>query len=66
MTKYSISNQTSGCFQGIYEASSPSEAINVMARDAGYKDHAHVCEVLGITIEEGEADLVVVEVDEAQ
>lgn len=58
MTKYSISNQTSGADLGIYEADSPEAALDIMARDAGYKDYADCCSVVG-----GSADeLIVIEV----
>ena len=45
MTSYHITNTRSGNYFGIYEASSEAEALDVMARDAGYKDYADACEV---------------------
>jgi hypothetical protein len=64
MTTYRISNRTSGADLGTYNADSPEEALNAMARDAGYDDFTENCDVVGLSIGEATRDLVIVELDE--
>lgn len=45
MTKYSISNRDSGMDLGVYEAESADEALDAMARDAGYRDYRDACSI---------------------
>jgi len=40
MALYSISNTRSGVVLGVYEGATESEALDAMARNAGYRDHA--------------------------
>ncbi len=39
MTRYQIENTASGIILGVYEANSENEALDAMARDAGYEDY---------------------------
>lgn len=52
MTQYSISNRTSGADLGIYESASVEEALDTMARDAGYKNYADCCSVVSADLDE--------------
>lgn len=45
MAQYRVINTHSGADLGIYEATSVDEALDAMARDAGYRDYAHCDEV---------------------
>lgn len=53
---FEISNRVSGLVLGVYQANSPEEALDVMARDAGCRDFADACEIAGT--EEGEIEVV--------
>lgn len=57
-TTYRISSRETGLVLGEYQAESPEAALDAMARDAGYRDHAHACE----TTETDGSELVVEEV----
>ena len=46
--KYSISNNYSGLEMGVYEAANEEGALDAMAKDAGYQDHADACKVAPI------------------
>ena len=43
--KYIIENTLSGVVLGDYEGQTPADALDAMARDAGYSDYAQACEV---------------------
>lgn len=45
MNKYLITNTISGVELGAYEGAAAAEALDAMARDAGYSDYAECCEV---------------------
>jgi len=42
---YRIVNAQSGLDMGCIEARDESEALDIMAREAGYRDYDHACEV---------------------
>ena len=48
MKTYQISNRTSGVILGTYRAEDERGALNAMAKDGGYRDHAAACHILGI------------------
>lgn len=56
MATYRITNRTSGADLGIYVGATAADALDAMARDAGYADHAAASEVAG------DDDLIVTEV----
>lgn len=59
MSKYQISDRTSGQYLGTYTGETLEEALTAAAQDAGYRDHAHACEATGSC-----TDLIAGEVDE--
>jgi hypothetical protein len=46
MTKWQIESRTSGVVLAVYEVPAESAALDQMAREAGYRDYAAVCEEL--------------------
>ena len=46
-TTYTISNRISGLVLGTYKAMSRTEALDLMAIDAGYTDYNHMLDVTG-------------------
>ncbi len=63
MTSYEIVNF--GEALGVYEASSPFEALDVMAREWGFADYNAVLAGYGISREDAIAELEINEVDVA-
>jgi len=55
---YSIVQPVTSVEMGPIEASSPGEALDALARMAGYRDHAHACEVT-----DDDDDLIVTEIE---
>lgn len=53
---WTIENMSSGLVLGAYPGATAAEALDAMAREAGYADHAHAI------VETGPADLRVTEV----
>lgn len=45
MTTFRIENTISGVVLGDYDGATEAEALDAMARDAGYADYAALCEV---------------------
>lgn len=43
--RYQIENTISGIVLGIFEGATEAEALDAMARDAGYRDYADACTV---------------------
>jgi len=57
---YTISNAISGMVLGVYEGTSKDDALDTLARDAGYEDYFDACE----SGEDGD-DLIVTEIESA-
>lgn len=57
-TTFEISNRNSGLVLGRYDAETEEQALEAMARDAGYSSYAECCEVTG----QDESALDIVEV----
>ena len=62
MLKFTISNPATGVTLGTYEAATKRDALDAMARDAGYKSFADACEVTGDDPDR-DADLKIVEAE---
>ena len=62
MTTFSITNRSSGLCIGDYQGRDADDAIDAMARDAGYDSQAAAAAVLGTTVERLNRNLIVVEV----
>lgn len=62
MATFSITNRSSGLCIGDYQGRNADDAIDAMARDAGYDSQAHAAATLGTTVAALRADLIVVEV----
>lgn len=58
MATYNICNKCSGVDLGDYEGETRAQALDAMARDAGYEDYEDFCEQFG----DHSADLVVTEI----
>lgn len=62
MTTFSITNRSSGLCFGDFDGRDADDAIDAMARDAGYDSQADAAATLGTTVAALRADLIVVEV----
>jgi hypothetical protein len=64
--KFQISSTISGQDLGTYEASDPRNALDLMARDAGYADYDVMCDTLGWDFGKAisELSIVTVEIDD--
>ena len=60
MSKYLITNSRSGMDLGVYKGDTEEEALDAMARDAGYSDYAECCEAAPAR----EGEIVVTRVEE--
>ncbi len=60
MAHYEIQNANTAYVLGVYEGETEEEALDAMARDAGYQDYASIAEQQG---QADEDDLVITEVD---
>jgi hypothetical protein len=56
--KFEIANRNSGLVLGVYEGDTKEQALDAMARDAGYSSYAAIPEEVG-----SEDDLIVAEVE---
>lgn len=65
MSRYTVFNRTSGACFGIVDAESIDVALDLIAQDQGYKDYATLCDVVGISVEAGRAELVYIVNDDA-
>lgn len=59
MATYRIENTISGVVLGEYAGDTPEQALDAMARDAGYSDYAEACEVAPVK----DGEIRVTEVD---
>ena len=57
---YTISNRVSGVVLGVYQGTSKDDALDTLARDAGYADFFDACE----SGDDGD-DLIVTEIESA-
>lgn len=58
MAVYRIADNISGTILGDYEGDTPDDALDAMARDAGYADYAAACEAA--PAKEGEISVTLV------
>jgi hypothetical protein len=52
MKTYSIGNKVSGAHLGTYDGETEKEALDAMARDAGYRDYVHASQETGTNADE--------------
>lgn len=53
MRYWKIWDTANGIFLGVFEADDVDGAIDALARDAGYRDYDHMCEVVGPYSDDG-------------
>lgn len=61
---YTISNTVSGHFLGVYEGTSRDDALDSLARAAGYADYQDYCEECEVTPALSGDELIVTEVEQ--
>lgn len=59
MATFCVENTKSGLIIGFYQGETPAQALDAMARDAGYDDYSHCCDVAQVA----EGEIRVTEVD---
>lgn len=62
-TMYQIHNIDTGEDLGAYSGATPRDAIEALAREAGYRDYAEACETMGVAVEDAIRELLCVPVD---
>lgn len=55
MSSFTITNVVTGATLGTYEAKTPQEALDALARDSGYADYEDACDAKFVT----ESEIVV-------
>lgn len=62
--KWKITQTATGVDMGVYEGETEQDALDTMARDAGYRDHADACSIYEDGSDGGASTLEVTPVEE--